>query len=69
VIMIVDRDDLQTQAGKLFLRSQDFLQLGTVKVISDREELKTELSLRDSGGFFICTIQKFCESIGELNTR
>ena len=59
VIMIVDRDDLQTQAGKLFLRSQDFLQLGTVKVIADREELKTELSLRDSGGFFICTIQKF----------
>ena len=67
--MIVDRDDLQTQAGKLFLRSQDFLQLGTVKVIADREELKTELSLRDSGGFFICTIQKFCEAIGELNTR
>lgn len=69
VIMIVDRDDLQTQAGKLFLRSQDFLQLGTVKVIADREELKTELSLRNSGGFFICTIQKFCETIGELNTR
>lgn len=69
VIMIVDRDDLQTHAGKLFLRSQDFLQLGTVKVIADREELKTELSLRDSGGFFICTIQKFCEAIGELNTR
>lgn len=69
VIMIVDRDDLQTQAGKLFLRSQDFLQLGTVKVIANREELKTELSLRDSGGFFICTIQKFCETIGELNTR
>ena len=69
VIMIVDRDDLQTQTGKLFLRSQDFLQLGTVKVIADREELKTELSLRDSGGFFICTIQKFCETIGELNTR
>ena len=69
VIMIVDRDDLQTQAGKLFLRSQDFLQLGTVKVIADCEELKTELSLRDSGGFFICTIQKFCEAIGELNTR
>ena len=27
------------------------------------------MSLRDSGGFFICTIQKFCEAIGELNTR
>lgn len=69
VIMIVDRDDLQSQAGKLFLRSQDFLQLGAVKVIADRQELKTELSLRGSGGFFICTIQKFCEAIGELNTR
>ncbi len=67
--MIVDRDDLQTQAGKLFLRSSSFLGLGTAKVIKDREDLKTELSLRDSGGFFICTIQKFCEAIGELNTR
>lgn len=69
IIMIVDRDDLQTQAGKLFLRSSSFLGLGTAKVIKDREDLKTELSLRDSGGFFICTIQKFCEAIGELNTR
>lgn len=69
IIMIVDRDDLQTQAGKLFLRSAEFLGLGTSKVIRNRDELKTELSLRDSGGFFICTIQKFCEAIGELNTR
>lgn len=69
IVMIVDRDDLQTQAGKLFLRSEDFLSLGTAKIISDREDLKRELSIRESGGFFICTIQKFCEQIGELNTR
>lgn len=69
IVMIVDRDDLQTQAGKLFLRSEEFLSLGAAKVIADRAELKTELSLRESGGFFICTIQKFCEEIGELNTR
>lgn len=69
IIMIVDRDDLQTQAGKLFLRSEEFLGLGTAKVVKDRKELKEELSMRESGGFFICTIQKFCESIGELNTR
>lgn len=69
IVMIVDRDDLQSQAGKLFLRSAEFLSLGTAKIIKDRAELKTELSLRDSGGFFICTIQKFCEEIGELNTR
>lgn len=69
IVMIVDRDDLQTQAGKLFLRSEEFLSMGAAKVIANREELKTELSLRESGGFFICTIQKFCEEIGELNTR
>ncbi len=69
IVMIVDRDDLQTQAGKLFLRSEDFLSLGAAKIIADRENLKRELSIRESGGFFICTIQKFCEEIGELNTR
>lgn len=69
IVMIVDRDDLQRQAGKLFLRSEEFLSVGAAKVIADRAELKTELSLRESGGFFICTIQKFCEEIGELNTR
>ncbi len=69
IVMIVDRDDLQTQAGKLFLRSEEFLSLGTAKIIADRENLKRELSIRESGGFFICTIQKFCEEIGELNTR
>ena len=67
--MIVDRDDLQTQAGKLFLRSSEFLSIGAAKVIADRAELKQELSMRESGGFFICTIQKFCEEIGELNKR
>lgn len=69
IVMIVDRDDLQTQAGKLFLRSEDFLSLGAAKIIADREDLKRELSIRESGGFFICTIQKFCEEIGELNGR
>lgn len=69
IIMIVDRDDLQTQAGKLFLRSSEFLSLGAAKVIPNRKTLKDELEIRESGGFFICTIQKFCEEIGELNTR
>jgi type I restriction enzyme R subunit len=69
IVMIVDRGDLETQAGKLFLRSEEFLSLGATKVIADREDLKTEMSIRESGGFFVCTIQKFCEEIGELNTR
>lgn len=69
IVMIVDRDDLQTQAGKLFIHSEEFLSLGAAKIIADRQELKTEMSIRESGGFFVCTIQKFCEEIGELNTR
>lgn len=69
IVMIVDRDDLQTQAGKLFLHSEEFLSLGAAKIIADRADLRTEMSIRKSGGFFICTIQKFCEEIGELNTR
>lgn len=69
IVMIVDRDELQTQAGKLFLRSEDFLSLGAAQIVPNRAKLKEEMSLRESGGFFICTIQKFCEEIGELNTR
>ncbi len=69
IVMIVDRDDLQTQAGKLFLRSEDFLSIGAAKIIPSRKILGEEMSIRESGGFFICTIQKFCEEIGELNTR
>ena len=69
IVMIVDRDDLQSQAGNLFLRSEEFLSLGTAKIIESRADLKTEMSLRTSGGFFICTIQKFCEETGLLNER
>ncbi len=69
IVMIVDRDDLQSQAGNLFLRSEEFLSLGTAKIIESRADLKAEMSLRTSGGFFICTIQKFCEETGLLNER
>ena len=69
IVMIVDREDLQSQASKLFLRSEEFLSLGTAKVIDSRADLKAEMSLRSSGGFFICTIQKFCEDTGLLNER
>ncbi|ERJ88992.1 type I site-specific deoxyribonuclease, HsdR family [Porphyromonas gingivalis F0566] len=69
IVMIVDREDLQSQAGKLFLCSEEFLSLGATKVIDSRADLKTEMSLRTSGGFFICTIQKFCEETGLLNER
>lgn len=73
IIMIVDRDDLQKQGSKLFTKSKDFLNLGEVQVVRSRNALRQELGMRESGGFYICTIQKFCDreddKIGLINNR
>ncbi|MBR5232807.1 MAG: type I restriction endonuclease subunit R, partial [Clostridia bacterium] len=73
IVMIVDRDELQKQGAKLFTKSKEFLNLGEVTVVSSRRALREELGARESGGFYICTIQKFCDreddKIGLINSR
>ena len=73
ILMIVDREDLQKQGAKLFTKSTEFLGLGEVAVVKNRKKLREELGARESGGFFICTIQKFCDRkndpIGLINSR
>jgi len=73
VVMIVDRDELQKQGAKLFTKSKEFLNLGEVSIVPDRQALRQELGARQSGGFYICTIQKFCDrkddKIGQINDR
>lgn len=73
IVMIVDRDDLQKQGAKLFTKSKEFLNLGEVSVVPNRNKLREELKARESGGFYICTIQKFCDreddKIGLINNR
>lgn len=73
IVMIVDRDELQKQGAKLFTKSKEFLNLGEVKVVPSRKVLREELGARESGGFYICTIQKFCDreddKIGLINDR
>lgn len=73
IIMIVDREELQKQSAKLFTKSKEFLNLGEVSVVPDRKALRQELGARKSGGFYICTIQKFCDreddKIGLINNR
>ena len=73
IILIVDRDDLQKQGAKLFTKSKDFLNIGEVSVVKNRKHLRQELAARQSGGFYICTIQKFCDRkddiIGLINER
>ena len=73
IVMIVDRDELQEQGIKLFAKSKEFLNLGEVSVLKNRKNLRQELGARESGGFYICTIQKFCDrkddQIGLINER
>ncbi|MEE1245304.1 MAG: HsdR family type I site-specific deoxyribonuclease [Acutalibacteraceae bacterium] len=73
IVMIVDREELQKQGSKLFTKSKEFLNLGEVTVVPSRNALRQELGSRASGGFYICTIQKFCDreddKIGLINDR
>ncbi len=73
IVMIVDRDELQKQGAQLFTKSKEFLNLGEVRVVPSRSVLRQELGARKSGGFYICTIQKFCDrkddKIGLINNR
>ena len=73
IVLIVDRDELQNQGAKLFTKSKEFLNLGEVSVVPSRKVLREELGARESGGFYICTIQKFCDreddKIGLINDR
>lgn len=73
MVMIVDREELQKQGAKLFTKSKEFLNLGEVSVVKSRNQLRQELGARQSGGFYICTIQKFCDReddpIGLINER
>lgn len=73
IILIVDREELQKQGAKLFTKSKEFLNLGEVSIVKNRVQLRQELGSRQSGGFYICTIQKFCDreddKIGLINDR
>ncbi len=73
ILMIVDRDDLQKQGAKLFTKSSEFLGIGEVRKVPNRKWLRNELKVRETGGFYICTIQKFCDRqddpIGLINER
>lgn len=44
-----------------------------MSVVPTRKILREELALRESGGFYICTIQKFCDrendKMGLINER
>lgn len=69
VIVIVDREDLDSQTSKVFVNAKKFLHEEDVRSIESREDLKTTLKKKPSGGVYITTIQKFSESVGLLSDR
>lgn len=69
ILVITDREDLDSQTSKRFVASKTFLHEEDVRSIESRQDLKDTLSNKPSGGIYITTIQKFCEDIGLLSDR
>lgn len=69
ILVIVDREDLESQSAKLFCRSKQFLEDEAVKVFETRNELANEMRTRKTGGIYITTVQKFAETTGLLTDR
>lgn len=69
IIVIVDREDLDTQTSEVFVTAKRYLSNGEVRSIKSRKDLAETLGNKPSGGVYITSIQKFCESIGLLSDR
>lgn len=69
ILLITDRSDLDDQLSSQFIRAKHFIGDETIEQIESREELKTKLGGRASGGVFLTTIQKFSEDINLLSDR
>lgn len=69
IIIITDREDLNSQTSKLFVTSKSYLHDNNVRSIESRKDMSDTLSEQESGGVYITTIQKFCESTGLLSNR
>ena len=69
IIVITDRTDLDDQLSKQFVGSKAFIGDETIISIDSREQLRTELQGRTSGGVYLTTIQKFTEDLKLLTDR
>lgn len=69
ILIITDREDLDTQTSELFVTAKRFLHEDNVRSIESRKDLKETLDNKPSGGVYLTTIQKFSEDIGLLSNR
>ena len=69
IVIIVDREDLDTQTSELFVTAKKFLHEKEVRSIESRADMEKTLKDKPSGGVYIISIQKFCEKTGLLSNR
>ena len=69
IIILTDREDLDTQTSELFVTATKYLHEEDVRSIESRDDMEKTLKDRPSGGVYITTIQKFCEKTGLLSKR
>lgn len=69
IIIITDREDLNNQARDTFAGAKRYLHDDDIRAFESREDLQKTLLRKESGGVYITTIQKFCESTGLLSDR
>lgn len=69
IVIITDRTDLDDQLSKQFVSSKKYIGDENVISIQTREELKTQLQGKTSGGVYLTTVQKFSEDIDLLSDR
>ena len=69
IIIITDRNDLDDQISKQFIKAKNFIGDNNIINVSSRSKLGELLQGRKSGGVFLTTIQKFSESLNLLSKR
>ncbi|MDD2921308.1 MAG: HsdR family type I site-specific deoxyribonuclease [Anaerolineales bacterium] len=69
IVLITDRTDLDDQLSAQFTNAKDFIGDAEIISVESREDLRTRLQGRKSGGVFLTTIQKFTEDLGLLTDR
>ena len=69
IVILEDREDLDTQTSELFVTAKKYLHQSDVRSIESREDMEKTLRDKPSGGVYVTTIQKFCEKTGLLSDR
>ncbi|MBQ4849833.1 type I restriction endonuclease subunit R [Pseudoalteromonas sp. MMG012] len=69
LVLITDRTDLDDQLSKQFSNAKSYIGDDHIVSVESREQLRTLLKGRQSGGVFLTTIHKFTEDIEVLTER